>query len=423
MRKNLLLTLSALFALSTLTAQKSPEIKKIGLFLQDGVEILDFAGPMEVFLQAGFEVYTVAETKDPIKAMGALTIIPDYTIDDAPKADVIAFFGGGGATHKSQKENLKAWVSEQVKHSTVQFSVCTGAFFLGEVGLLDDRTATTFHSAIPGLQERFPKCTVRDDVRFVDNGLVITTAGISAGIDGALHLVSKINGLSTAKSVASNMEYFGWEPEKGLVFENPFVEQIQKNGLEKALAAVDKESIVFKGELMNLGVDYWNNEDKEKALTLFDYLVDQYTLTTYDCHVIGKAYAESGRETPPNESEFIAIIENDNLQKARTILEQTQKNRPNWSLFREWRMNVLGYKYLGDSDWDTAIEIFKLNVTAYPTSFNVYDSLGEAYMKAGKTDLAIKNYEKSLQLNPDNKNGLEMLEKLKHEQPKEKRSK
>ncbi|GJM33749.1 MAG: hypothetical protein DHS20C18_27500 [Saprospiraceae bacterium] len=404
-------------------AQTSPDIKSIAFFLQDGVEILDFAGPMEVFTSAGFNVFTVAETKDPIKAMRVLTVVPDYSIDDAPKADMVAFFGGGGATHKSQQDNLKAWTKKQVENTDIQFSVCTGAFFLGEVGLLDGKTATTFHSAIPHLQERFPKATVRDDVRFVDNGLVITTAGISAGIDGALHLVSKIHGKDFAQSVADNMEYFGWEPEKGLVFDNPFIQNIQEKGIEAALKAADEKNIVFKGELLNLGNSLWAKKQQEKALAVFDYMLEKYPLSAIDCSTIRKVFAASGRETPPSEAEFFAMIENDNMQKARSILEQTKINTPNWQIFREWRINVLGYQYLGKQDWDNAIGVFQLNVEAYPNSFNTYDSLGEAYMLAGKKDLAIKNYKKSLALNPNNENGVKMLKKLNEKEGMGKKSK
>ncbi|HEX6222924.1 MAG TPA: DJ-1/PfpI family protein [Chryseolinea sp.] len=186
----------------------------IAFYLQDGVEVLDFAGPMEVFSYAGFEVFTVSKTKEPILSQGILKVIPEYDINDAPKADILAFFGGNGQT-ASNDEQVIAWVKKQTPD--YYFSVCTGAFILGNAGLLDNLTATTFHSSIDALKNKFPKATVLSDVRFVDNGNVITTAGISAGIDGALHLVSKLRGEDIAKNAAYYMEYDKWVPNEGLV--------------------------------------------------------------------------------------------------------------------------------------------------------------------------------------------------------------
>ncbi len=189
----------------------------IAFYLQNGVEILDFAGPMEVFSYAGFQVFTVAKTKDPIVSQGILTIIPDYSLEDAPESDILAFFGGGNAYEASKDSELISWIEQRKATTDLHFSVCTGAFMLGQAGLLDGQTATTFHNAIEGLQETFPQADVRSDVRFVDNGTVITTAGISAGIDGALHLVAKLRGQAAAEEVVRYMEYDNWRPNQGLV--------------------------------------------------------------------------------------------------------------------------------------------------------------------------------------------------------------
>jgi transcriptional regulator GlxA family with amidase domain len=187
---------------------------KICFYLQDGVEVLDFAGPMEVFSYAGFEVFTVSKTKDPIISQGILKVIPDYDINDAPHADILAFFGGN-SNKAFNDPAVIAWTKKQ--KPDYYFSVCTGAFILGKAGILDNQTATTFHSSIDALRREFPKAKVLSDVRFVDNGRVITTAGISAGIDGALHLVSKLKGEETAKNTAFYMEYDKWVPNEGLV--------------------------------------------------------------------------------------------------------------------------------------------------------------------------------------------------------------
>lgn len=188
---------------------------KILFYLQNNVEILDFAGPMEVFTDAGFDVKTVSLNPGPIITQDVLKITTDYTIDNAPKADIVCFFGGeiGYATLDPR---LIKWINT-VQTPQYYLSVCTGAFYLGKAGLLDNLTVTTFHSAIDELQLRVPKAKVLSKVRFVDNGRIITTAGISAGIDGALHLVSKILGPEAAKDVAYVMEYESWKPENGLI--------------------------------------------------------------------------------------------------------------------------------------------------------------------------------------------------------------
>jgi transcriptional regulator GlxA family with amidase domain len=189
----------------------------VAFYLQDGVEVLDFAGPMEVFSYAQFKVFTVSKTKEPITSQGILKIIPDYSIDDAPKADIIAFFGGNAGNAYNDPKVIE-WLKRQPTPD-YYFSVCTGAFILGKAELLNNLTVTTFHSSIENLKKAVPSAKVLSDVRFVDNGKVITTAGISAGIDGALHLVAKIRGQEAARNVATYMEYDKWVPEQGLIIQ------------------------------------------------------------------------------------------------------------------------------------------------------------------------------------------------------------
>ena len=206
-------------------AERRKEPKKqnqqmtICFYLQQGVEVLDFAGPMEVFAAAGFRVFTVSRDKGPVISQGILKIIPDYTIDDAPPFDILAFFGGGTSA-ATRDTGLIAWIESRRASTSFFFSVCTGAFILGKAGLLDGLSATTFHSSIEALRTALPRTRVLSDVRFVDNGQVITTAGISAGIDGALHLVTRLKGEEAARNAATYMEYDKWIPNQGLVVAN-----------------------------------------------------------------------------------------------------------------------------------------------------------------------------------------------------------
>jgi putative intracellular protease/amidase/DNA-directed RNA polymerase subunit RPC12/RpoP len=191
----------------------------ICFYLQDGVEVLDFAGPMEVFSYAGFQVFVVSRKKEPLVSQGILKIMPDYSIEDAPPSDILAFFGGN-ADRTVEDKPLIDWIRSREAGTQYFFSVCTGAFIMGKAGILDSLTATTFHSSIASLRKALPSTRVLENVRFVDNGRVITTAGISAGIDGALHLVAKLKGEGVAREVAEYMEYDKWVPEQGLIVQH-----------------------------------------------------------------------------------------------------------------------------------------------------------------------------------------------------------
>ncbi|WP_076382440.1 DJ-1/PfpI family protein [Filimonas lacunae] len=192
----------------------------ICFFLYDGVEVLDFAGPMEVFSYAGFHIFTVAKKKEPLLSQRILKIIPDYSIADAPPADIFAVFGGNDDVAANDPEVIR-WIQSRDKTTQSYFSVCTGAFILGKAGILDNLTVTTFHRSIGSLQQQVRNAKVLENVRYVDNGRVITTAGISAGIDGALHLVAKLKGQKAAMEVAKHMEYDKYVPNQGLVVGQP----------------------------------------------------------------------------------------------------------------------------------------------------------------------------------------------------------
>ncbi|MHC4416843.1 MAG: DJ-1/PfpI family protein [Planctomycetota bacterium] len=209
---------------SRAAAQESAEGKvtrNVAIVVHEGVELLDFAGPGEVFEAAAwrgaekgrpwFNIYTVAPSKGPVMSQMFLTIEPQYTIDDYPPPDVLVIPGGATGV-LTRDERFMGWVERVVPDTEIAFSVCTGAFVLAASGLLDGCEATTHWSAIDGLRKAAPNAVVRADRRFVDSGRVITTAGVSAGIDGALHVVARLLGRYTAERTARYMEY-RWEPD------------------------------------------------------------------------------------------------------------------------------------------------------------------------------------------------------------------
>ncbi len=186
----------------------------VAVLVFDGVEEIDYTGPIEVLGASGNTIYTVAASKAPVRSAYGLNVLPDYDIDTAPKADVLIVPGGGiGAVLKDPK--VIAWVRQQSDAARVVMSVCTGAFILGKAGLLDGIASTTIAPGIDNLARLFPKTRVVRNQRFVDNGKFITTGGLSSGIDGALHLVEREQGRLRAFDIARYMEYDWHGGERG----------------------------------------------------------------------------------------------------------------------------------------------------------------------------------------------------------------
>lgn len=177
--------------------------RTVAVMLFDGVELMDFAGPTEVFVVAergrAFRVVTVAASTKPLKTMGGVTVTPDFAFDAAPKADIVVVPGGNlGAVPAAGR----TWLKKASGEAEITMSVCYGALLLAEAGLLDGVTATTHHWALDDLRSAAPKCRVVSGRRFVDSGRILTTAGVTAGIDGALHVVERLTGSAAANWTA-----------------------------------------------------------------------------------------------------------------------------------------------------------------------------------------------------------------------------
>lgn len=207
----------ALFAGAAFAAHEpmNEPVVRVGIVLFDGVQIIDFSGPYEVFGTAGFGVVTLSPDGKPVKTAMGLTVTPDAGFADAPPFDVLLIPGGDVADAQKDPRILD-FIRKHSASSRYTMSVCTGAFILGSTGLLDGLKATTFTPRIDGLAEKFPKVDVIRDVRWADNGKIITSAGLSSGIDAALHLVARLRGTEFARTTAMHLEY-DWKPEGGFV--------------------------------------------------------------------------------------------------------------------------------------------------------------------------------------------------------------
>jgi transcriptional regulator GlxA family with amidase domain len=165
-----------------------------------------------VFASAGrFDVFTVGPTAAPLTSQGFVQVSPRYSIASSPRPDILVVPGGAAGNVINDPAVMK-WIQTTAGGAEQVLSVCNGAMILAHAGLLDGLEATTHHGSIEALRQHAPRTTVHDDRRFVDNGKVVTAAGVSAGIDMSLHVVAKLLGGQAAASTARYMEY-GWTSE------------------------------------------------------------------------------------------------------------------------------------------------------------------------------------------------------------------
>ena len=246
----LLLSLSLPLAAAVVPTPEDRGPRNVAIVVFPGVELLDFAGPGEVFASTHFEsghafhVYTVAVTNEPVVSQGFVRITPGHALDDCPRPDIVVVPGGNVPAGDPK---LRAWLIERSKDAEVVMSVCNGALVLGSAGLLQGLEVTTHRSALEALALTEPSARVFTNRRFVDNGRIVTAAGVSAGIDGALQVVSRLCGEEVAWQTARYMEY-DWRPDElaklhaqpGRPIEAAagigWVASVRKLGLERALA-------------------------------------------------------------------------------------------------------------------------------------------------------------------------------------------
>ena len=190
--------------------------KIVGILLFNEVEVLDFAGPYEVFSIATakdskdklFRVITIAERKEPISARNGLKVLPDYDFFDCPKLDILIIPGGFGAEEiEIHNKTLLPWIQARANDTAIVASVCTGAFLLAEAGLLNGKKATTHWMDADRLEKDYPEILVQRNVKYVDEDPIFTAGGISAGIHLSFYLLKKLVGETIASYTAKRMEY------------------------------------------------------------------------------------------------------------------------------------------------------------------------------------------------------------------------
>ncbi len=207
--------------------QEQP-LMNIAILVYEDVGLLDLAGPGEVFdgskyfLTNDFNIYTVAESRDEsVMSQDFLNIYPNYTFDASPVPDALIIPGAYPANLPLDEPGIIEWIKTAMPQARVTLAVCTGIGLLARAGLLDDKTVTTHHLYLDNLEKTVAEAGTETRIvrgfRFVEDGQLISTAGVSAGIDGALQAVTKLKkDASAAHKTADYMEY-DWDPSKGLV--------------------------------------------------------------------------------------------------------------------------------------------------------------------------------------------------------------
>ena len=194
---------------------------QVGILIFDNVEVLDFAGPFEVFSRtrtepgpesrrsddsAPFRVLTIAKTREPVTATGGLVVVPEFGFADAPRIDLLVVPGGFGTRPLLHDEETLEWIRSTAAAAQRVTSVCTGALLLGKLGLLDGKRATTHWAALDLLESVAPAARVDREQRVIDDGIV-TSAGVASGIDMAFYIVESLCGQAVADETARYIEY------------------------------------------------------------------------------------------------------------------------------------------------------------------------------------------------------------------------
>ncbi len=289
----ILLAVLSIAPLAEISAQEpvTKERPKVAVLVYDGVELLDFAGPLEVLKiaaamtgKSGMQVYSLAASAGELKSFG-LGIKTEYDLSDCPDPDILVI-PGGSTRSLNANQAFRSWFAERKDGLDICMSVCNGARILAQEGMLDGKQATSHWGSLPRLRADFPEVEFLAKRRFVDSGRVITSAGISAGIDGALHLVARLHGLLVAQGVAMQMEY-EWRPEPVEVFGYEFLDpkgdqvaqferiarmqitqeswQPAERVLQRGIAAAPDTGVFWR----LLGYVHFNGEHYEQALQAY----------------------------------------------------------------------------------------------------------------------------------------------------------
>lgn len=191
--------------------------RNVGIFVFPNIELLDFAGPYEVFSVSKdsdekplFQTFLIGKDKETFRSVNGLQCIPDFSIDEHPNLDILIIPGGIGTKDMMLDVKIVHWIKSQYPQLTYLLSVCTGARILSQTGLLDNIEYTTHHDCFAELEDLCPKGRLNKEIRFTTEGKILTSGGISAGIDLSLYMVERFFGNDSKRRTMEYMEYGKW---------------------------------------------------------------------------------------------------------------------------------------------------------------------------------------------------------------------
>ena len=383
-----LYSLGIIFLLASLELVAQPkDTLNVGVLVYDEVELLDFAGPAEVFAAASyytdlyyFNVYTVAK-KSLAKSQGFLDITPNYSIQNAPASDILVL-PGGGANRVIEDAPTMDWVKKNHKDALHTLTVCSGVYILNKLGALEGLRVTAHHKSLPHLKTILGEEYVAEDVKFVDNGKVITAAGVSSGIEGALWLVAKIAGYEASHRLARYLEYPYWKMDNGnIAFD-----------LQNTAAILMKDSNVIPhfGLLDVLGHRALSRGDTASARQYFKTNQSLYPGNVLTYHSLALVLGSGKEWVPLTYENFLMYAEKEGIQAGKSMYEKAKKHYPGWKIFSAQDMYMYGKRMVWAERYEEGITALEMGIEAYPKVPRLYLELSSLYEKSGKTKAAIE---------------------------------
>ncbi|GAA4274587.1 DJ-1/PfpI family protein [Aquimarina gracilis] len=398
----------ALLAFELLNAQTKDTIN-VAVFLYDGVELLDFSGPAEVFAASSyytnsyhFNVYTVA--KEPqLTSQGFLTITPNYNFNNSPKTDVL-ILPGGNANDAINDSLTKKWIVKEIKNSTDVLTVCSGIFFLKDPGFLEDIKLTSHHKIIPFLKQTFDPEDVVENVKYVDSGQIVTSAGVSSGIEGAFLTLSKIAGYEVANRTARYMEYPYWHISNGKM-------TYSITSLASKFLANQNDKPKF-GVLDVAGHIALREKNLEEAIKYFQKNKSLYPSSALSYFSLASAFKRINKWVPPVYEDFINVLRNQGAKEAFKIFQKTKSVYPNWVLFTLKDITVRIDNLINQKNYSEAELVSKMAMDTYPENSISYVQKIKILIELEKKIKAQKTLTLGLNKFPDNKELLTLQQKL-----------
>jgi putative intracellular protease/amidase len=408
-RKLIITVFVVLFSVFSSNAQgKVPE--HVAIFLFNGVELLDFAGPSEVFSVAGFNTYTVSADGKEIRSHNLVKLVPDFSLEAAPPPDIIVFPGGPEGAPLSTVKNQKVmdWLTQRKAAGALFMSVSTATVVFAKAGFLDTKSATTHWQAIDDLKKTYPAVTITANARIVDNGQVITTAGSFAGIDAALHIVFKSKGSDVAIRVARYMEHEKWIPEDGVVAaENDVIKNLRTASIynhiqpkQFADGVMEDGQLIYEGELLNLATELNDIHAYKRAAFVLDVGTDLFPDSDPMYAMLISAYIKTRKAAPIDEALLMKLIKEGRIEEATMAFEKATKDFPGWKFVRESEFSAVIELTVTHGDYHYAAKVCDLALKAYPASARMNYWMGRVYKFSGMKAEAIASFKKSEKFDP-----------------------